>query len=54
MKTNHSLIWVLSVMATSYNLKVEKIDFKTIFFHRDLEEEIWMEHLEGFKVASLN
>ena len=32
------------------NLEIEQLDVKTIFFHSDLEEEIYMDQLEGFIV----
>ena len=35
-------------IAVSMNLEVEQLDVKTAFLHGDLEEEIYMEQLEGF------
>ena len=37
-------------LVASLNLKIEQIDVKTVFLHGDLEEEIYMEQPEGFKV----
>jgi len=45
-----SSIRVVLGMVTSMNLKIEQLDVKTSFLHGDLEEEIYMEHLEGSKV----
>ena len=43
-------IRVILGLVASMNLELEKLDVKTIFLHGDLDEEIFMEKLEGFKV----
>ena len=37
-------------LAASLNLEIEQMDVKMTFLHSDLEEEIYMEQPEGFKV----
>lgn len=37
-------------LAASLNLEIEQMDVKTTFLHDDLEEEIYMDQPEGFKV----
>lgn len=43
-------IRVVLRLAASLNLEIEQLDVKTAFLHGDLEEEIYMEQPEGFKV----
>ena len=43
-------IRVLMSLAATFDLEIEKMDVKTTFLHGELEEEIYMEHLEGFIV----
>ncbi|XP_028072575.1 pre-mRNA-splicing factor ATP-dependent RNA helicase DEAH10-like [Camellia sinensis] len=45
-----SSILVVLGLAASLNLEVEQLEVKTTFLHGDLEEEIYMEQPEGFKV----
>jgi hypothetical protein len=45
-----SSIRVVLGLAASLDLKIEHMDVKTAFLHGDLEEEIYMEQPEGFKV----
>ena len=45
-----SSIRVVLGLAASLDLEVEQMDVKTAFLHGDLEEEIYMEQPEGFKV----
>jgi len=45
-----SSIRVVLGLAASLDLKIEQMDVKTVFLHGDLEEEIYMEQPEGFKV----
>ena len=46
-----SIRTVLS-LTTSLNLEIEQLNVKTTFLYGDLEEEIYMEQLESFKVDS--
>ena len=43
-------IRVILRLVAHMNLELEKLDVKTTFLHDDLDEEIFMEKLEGFKV----
>ena len=45
-----SSIRVVLGIAASLNLEIEQLDVKTAFLHGDLDEEIYMEQPEGFKV----
>ena len=45
-----SLIRVVLGLVASMNLEMEQLDGKTAFLHGDLEEEIYMEQLEGFTI----
>ena len=45
-----SFIRVALGLATSLNLEVEQLDVKTAFLHCDLEDEIYIQQLEGFEV----
>jgi hypothetical protein len=44
-----SIRFLLSIVA-AFDLEVEQMDVETTFLHGDLEEEIYMKHLEGFVV----
>jgi hypothetical protein len=46
-----SLIQVVLGIVATMELETEQIDVKTTFLHGDLEEEIYMEQLEGFVVV---
>lgn len=46
-----SSIRVVLGIAAAMDLEIEQLDVKTTFLHGDLEEEIYMEQPEGFKVA---
>lgn len=37
-------------LVASLNLELEQIDLRTTFLHGDLEEEIYMDQLEGFTI----
>ena len=43
-------IQVILGLAASMNLELEQLDVKIVFLHGDLDEEIFMEQPEGFKV----
>ena len=43
-------IRVLLVLAASYGLHVHQMDVKTTFLYGELEEEIYMEQMDGFVV----
>jgi hypothetical protein len=45
-----SSIHVVLSLAASLDLKIEQMDVKTAFLHGDLEEEIYVEQPEGFRV----
>ncbi|CAL8990447.1 unnamed protein product, partial [Prunus brigantina] len=45
-----SSIRVVLGLVASLNLEIKQLDVKTAFLHGDLEEEIYMEQPEGFKV----
>ncbi|GJV47755.1 retrovirus-related pol polyprotein from transposon TNT 1-94 [Tanacetum coccineum] len=42
-------IQVVLAMCATYDLHLEQLDVKTVFLHRNLEEEIYMLQPEGFK-----
>ena len=43
-------IRLLLFVVVAFDFEVEQMDVKTPFLQRDLEEEIYMKHLEGFVV----
>ena len=45
-----SSIRVAFGLAVSMNLEIEQLDVKMTFIYEDMEEEIYMEQLEGFEV----
>ena len=47
-----SSILIVLGLATNLSLEIEQIDVKMILTHYDLEEEIYMEQYECFKVNS--
>ncbi|KAG8481032.1 hypothetical protein CXB51_025772 [Gossypium anomalum] len=46
----HSLIRALLGIVAMHDLKLEKLDVKTAFLHKELEENIYMQQPEGFTV----
>jgi hypothetical protein len=44
----HSSIRALLGIVAMHDLELEQLDVKTAFLHGDLEEEIYMDHPEGF------
>ncbi|KAG8474889.1 hypothetical protein CXB51_031573 [Gossypium anomalum] len=47
----HSLIRALLGIVAMHDLELEKLDVKTAFLHRELEEDIYMQQPEGFIVS---
>lgn len=45
-----SFIHVVLGIAASLDLEIEQMNVKTAFLHGDLDKEIYMEQLEGFKI----
>ena len=41
-------VHVVLALVVLHDLELEKIDVKTTFLHGDLDEDIYMEQLEGF------
>jgi len=44
-----SYIRVIFGLTTCLDLKIEKLNVKTLFLHEELEEEIYMQQSEGFE-----
>jgi hypothetical protein len=44
----------LFAIATSLDFEIEQMDVKTAFLYRTLDEEIFIEQLEGFKDSTCN
>ena len=49
-RSKMSSIQVVLGLAAGINLEIEQLDVKTTFLHGDLDEEIYMEQLEGFTI----
>jgi len=49
----HSFICILLALAVQYDYELDQLDVKIAFLHDDLEEEIYMTQLFGFKVAGM-
>ncbi|KAG8483857.1 hypothetical protein CXB51_023418 [Gossypium anomalum] len=47
----HSLIRALFGIVAMHGLELEQLDVKTVFLHGELEEDIYMQQLEGFTVS---
>ena len=41
-----------SKLVTSHDLELEQMDIKTAFLHGDLDEELYLQELEGFEVKA--
>ena len=46
----HNSIHIILALVAEYELELAKLDIKTSFLHRDLEEEIYMTQPYSFKV----
>lgn len=46
----HSSIRVMLAMVAMFDLELEQLDVKTIFLHGELEDQIYMQQLEGFVI----
>jgi hypothetical protein len=44
----HTSIKAVLALVAHYDMVLEQMDVKTAFLHSDLEEQIYMEQLEGF------
>ena len=42
---------IIMALVVHYDLELHQMDIKTTFLNDDLEEEIYMTQLEGFKIA---
>jgi len=47
----HSSIQILLTLVAQYELEPDQLDVKTIFFHGDFDEEIFMSQHTRFKTA---
>ena len=47
----NSSIHILLALVAQYELELDQLDMKATFFHDDLEEEIYISQLMGFKTA---
>ena len=47
----HLSIRILLAMVAQFDLEPVQLDVKAVFLHGDLEEEIYMTQLDGFKVV---
>ena len=47
----HSSIRIFLALVAQLNMELVQMEVKTTFLHGDLEEEIYLTHLDGFKVA---
>ena len=46
---NIDTIWLLLAIACFYNWECNTVDIVTVFLNRDLEEEVYIDQIEGFK-----
>ena len=47
----HSSLRILLALVAQFDMELVQMDVKTTFLHGDLEEEIYITHPDGFKVA---
>jgi hypothetical protein len=49
----HTCIRAVLALVAHYDMALKQMDVKTAFLHIDLEEQIYMEQLEGFSPPGL-
>ena len=46
-----SSIWIFLAMVAQFDLELVQLDVKIVFLYGDVEKEIYMTQLDGFKVV---